>query len=196
MSEAADKSDSPIVVCDANVLYPIVMTDLILSLGNAELFYPRWTDRIHEEWMRNLLADRPDLDPAKVERRRKQMDAAIDDCLIEGYEHLISDVSLPDQDDRHVLAAAIHGNAQVILTFNQRHFPKKALAPYGIIAEHPDNFLSALMGRVADEVVSVVEEMRARKTRPPVPWDELLRKIANQRLPKFAEALRNEVPDR
>ncbi len=69
------------------------------------------------------------------------MDAAIDDCLIEGYEHLISSLTLPDTDDRHVLAAAIHGKAQVILTCNQRHFPKKALAPFGITAEHPDHFL-------------------------------------------------------
>jgi hypothetical protein len=51
------------------------------------------------------------------------------------------------------------------------------------------------MGRFADEVISVVEEMRARKTRPQISWDELLRKIANQRLPKFAAALRSEIPD-
>lgn len=192
MNEAADKSDS-LIVCDANVLYPIVMTDLILSLRSAELFHPRWTDQIHEEWMRNLLADRPDLDPAKIKRRRKQMDSAIDDCLIEGYEHLIPSLILPDQDDRHVLAAAIHGDAQVILTFNQRHFPKKVLVPYEISAEHPDNFLSHLMGRFAEQVISVVEEMRARKTRPPLSSDELLRKIENQKLPNFVAALRNEI---
>jgi hypothetical protein len=58
------------------------MTDLIISLGSAELFHPRWTSQIHDEWMRNLLADRPDLDPSKVERRRRQMDQAIDDCLM------------------------------------------------------------------------------------------------------------------
>jgi predicted nucleic acid-binding protein len=196
MSEATDKSDSPLVVCDSKVLYPIVIADLILSLGTAEVFHPRWTDQIHEECMRNLLADRPDLNPANVERRRKQMDAAIDDCLIEGYEHLISGLSLPDQDDRHVLTATIHGNAQVILTFNQRHFPKMVLVSYGISAEHPDNFLSALMGRSAEGVISAIEEMKARKTRPSISWDELLRKIENQRLTKFAVALRNEIPGR
>jgi hypothetical protein len=84
MSDAADDPESLIVLCDANVLYSIVMTDLILSLGSAELFHPRWTDQIHDEWMSNLLADRPDLDHAKIERRRNQMDAAVDDCLIEG----------------------------------------------------------------------------------------------------------------
>ncbi len=179
-----------VVVCDANVLYSIVMTDLILSLGSAELVYPRWTNRIHDEWSRNLAADRPDLDPAKIERRRKQMDAAIDDCLIEGYEHRMPGLTLPDKDDVHVLAAAIHGGAQIILTYNQRHFPKKALAPFGLTAPHPDDFLTALLERRTVEVVSVIEEMRARKTKPALSWEEMLRKIANQRLPKFSAKLR------
>jgi hypothetical protein len=63
-----------------------VLTDLLLSLGVTELLRPRWTTQIHEEWMRNLLADRPELERAKIERRRDQMDAALDDCLVTGYE--------------------------------------------------------------------------------------------------------------
>lgn len=179
-----------LVVCDANVLYSIVLTDLLLSLGSADLFYPRWTARIHDEWSRNLAADRPDLDPAKIERRRRQMDAAIDDCLIEGYEHLIPSLTLPDMDDVHVLAAAIHGGAQIILTYNQRHFPKKALTAFGITAPHPDDFLTSLLERHAAEVKAVIEEMRARKKKPAMSWEELLRKIENQRLPKFIARLR------
>ncbi|MDX2030372.1 MAG: PIN domain-containing protein [Blastocatellia bacterium] len=185
-----DAAEPAVVVCDANVLYSIVMTDLILSLGSAELFYPRWTDRIHGEWMRNLLADRPDLDPAKVERRRRQMDAAIDDCLILGYQDLIPSLSLPDNDDLHVLAAAIHGKAKVIVTCNLRHFPKKNLAPFGITAMHPDNFLTALTDRHEDEVKEVLEEMRSRKTRPPISGEDMLRKIENQPLPQFVAKLR------
>jgi len=190
MNEAARRAEPVVVVCDANVLYSIVMTDLIISLGSAELFHPRWTNQIHDEWTRNLSADRPDLEPAKIERRRKQMDAAIDDCLIEGYEHLIPNLTLPDKDDCHVLAAAIHGKAQAILTYNQRHFPKKALAPFGIAAPHPDDFLTALVDRHADEVKEILEEMRARKTRPAVSWEEMLRKIENQKLKQFTEKLR------
>jgi predicted nucleic acid-binding protein len=190
MSDAADDPESLIVLCDANVLYSIVMTDLILSLGSAELFHPRWTDQIHDEWMRNLLADRPELDQAKIERRRNQMDAAIDDCLIEDYERLIPTLTLPDEDDRHVLAAAIHGKANVILTFNQRHFPKQALSSFGIIAQHPDEFLTSLADRFADEVQEVIEQMRLRKTRPALSQEEMLRKIENQGLPNFTAKLR------
>jgi len=66
MSEVARATDCPLVVCDANVFYSIVTTDLILSLGVAELFRPRWTQQIHQEWMRHPLANRPDLDPARI----------------------------------------------------------------------------------------------------------------------------------
>ncbi len=190
MSEAVRTTDNPIIICDANVLYSIVSTDLVLSLGVAELFRPRWTQQIHDEWMRKLLINRPDLDPAKIERRRKQMDEAIEDCLITGYEELIPKLNLPDNDDRHVLAAAIHAQAQVILTYNQRHFSRRVLAPYGIIAQHPDKFLTTLMERFSTEVRDTLEEMRARKTRPSLSQAEILRKLANQKLPKFVAALR------
>lgn len=190
MSEAVRRAAPPLVVCDANVLYSIVMTDLILSLGVAELARPRWTEQIHEEWTRTLLANRPHLDPAKVARRRQQMDEALDDCVIEGYEARIAQLRLPDPDDRHVLAAAIHARAQVILTYNQRDFPLQVLAPYGIRAQHPDDFLMTVMKRFSPEVKETLEGIRARKTRPPLSAAELLQKLANQQLPKFVAALR------
>lgn len=190
MSDAAGTTDDPIVICDANLFYSIVTTDLLLSLGVAELFRPRWTNQIHNEWMRSLLANRPDLDPAKIARRRRQMDEAIDDCLVEGYEYLIPELNLPDHDDCHVLAAAIHAQAQVILTYNHRHFPRRALAPYGITARHPDDFLAALVKRFSQVVCETLEEMRARKTRPPLSQVEILRRLENQQLTKFVGALR------
>ena len=140
--------------------------------------------------MRKLRANRPDLDPAKIERRRQQMDEAIDDCVIAGYEALIPQLQLPDPDDRHVLAAAIHAQAQVILTYNRRDFPRRVLAPYDITAQHPDDFLMTLMKRFSTEVRETLEEMRARKTRPPFSQAVLLQKLANQQLPKFVAALR------
>ncbi|MEK7831190.1 MAG: PIN domain-containing protein, partial [Acidobacteriota bacterium] len=68
----------PVVLCDANVLYSILMTDLILSLGEAELFRPRWTNEIHEEWIRNVLEDQPERTREDLERRRAFMDQTID----------------------------------------------------------------------------------------------------------------------
>jgi predicted nucleic acid-binding protein len=190
MSDLVPASEVPLVVCDANVFYSIVLTDLLLSLSVAELLRPRWTAQIHEEWMRNLLVDRPELERAKIERRRDMMDRAIDDCLITGYESLIPTLQLPDADDCHVLAAAIHSQAQIILTSNLRDFPATVLAPYSIVAQGPDEFLTQLVEQHPTEVQSVIAEMRARKTRPPVALTELLQKLAQQNLPQFVARLR------
>ncbi len=159
-------SEAPLVICNANVFYSIVLTDLLLSLSVAELLRPRWTAQIHEEWMRNLLADRPELERAKIERRREMMDRAIDDCLIMGYEPLIPTLQLPDADDRQVLAAAIHSQAQIILTSNLRDFPATALAPHGLVAQGPDEFLTQLVEQHPAEVQAVIEEMRGAQNAP------------------------------
>ena len=189
MSEELHALERPLVVCDANVFYSIVLTDLLLSLGVAGLFRPRWTEQIHAEWMRNLQANNPTLEPANIERRRALMDAAIEDCLITGYELLIPTLHLPDADDRHVFAAAIHVQAQVIVTYNLRDFPATTLAPHNLTAQHPDEFLTALIGQEPAAVLAVLEEMRARKTRPPLTMEELVQKIAKQKLPHFVARL-------
>ena len=117
-----------VVVFDACVLYPAPMRDILIRLATAGLFAAKWTDRIHDEWTRNLLAQRPDLADA-LERTRSLMDQAVPDCLVEGYESLIEGLSLPDPDDRHVLAAAIRAGAQTIVTINLKDFPALSLAP-------------------------------------------------------------------
>jgi predicted nucleic acid-binding protein len=106
----------PIVLCDANVFYSILMTDLVLSLSEAGLFRPRWTNEIHEELIKSVLEDQPQRTREQLERRRAFMDQAIDHDLIENYERHIDSLSLPDPDDRHVLAAAIEAAAEILLT--------------------------------------------------------------------------------
>ena len=69
------------------------------------------------------------------------MDANVRDAKIEGYEYLISNLSLPDENDRHVLAAAIHASADAIVTFNLKDFPEEELQKYNIEAIHPDDFI-------------------------------------------------------
>lgn len=113
----------PVVVYDANVLYPSTLRDVLIRVGVARLVHPKWTDRILDEVFRNLRANRPDLDPERLDRTRRLMNDAIRDVTVTGYEHLISRLDLPDLNDRHVLAAAIHAEAQVIVTRNLRDFP-------------------------------------------------------------------------
>ena len=69
------------------------------------------------------------------------MDENINDALVSGYEHIVDQLTLPDADDRHVLAAAIHDGANIIVTVNLRDFPADTLATHGITALHPDTFI-------------------------------------------------------
>ena len=101
-------------------------------------------DQIHEEWIRNVLKDRPDLTEQQLTRTRQLMDEAVPDSLVTGYEPLIDNLKLPDVDDRHVLAAAIRAKAEVIVTFNRKDFPADTLAEFDIFTQHPDDFVDSL----------------------------------------------------
>jgi hypothetical protein len=126
---------------DANVLYPAPVRDLLLQLAVTDVYKARWTADIHREWMENLLENEPHRDRAKLERTRHLMGSNTRDALVKGYEALIPSLRLPDANDRHILAAAIVGRCDVIVTANLKHFPEAALAPFGIEAQHPDEFL-------------------------------------------------------
>src|SRR5262245_39324122 len=112
-----------IVVYDASVLYPSALRDLLIRIAQMGLVQARWTEEILDETFNALMRDRPDLDPARLDRTRTLMGTAVRDWKVVGYEPLVDALKLPDPDDRHVLAAAIRARAQVIVTANLRHFP-------------------------------------------------------------------------
>src|SRR3954467_1188927 len=105
---------------DANVLYPAPLRDLLVRLATKGLFQARWTARIQEEWISNLLLNRPEITRDQLERTRRLMERAVPGCLVTGYEPLVESMNLPDPNDRHVLAAAVCGRADVIVTRNLR----------------------------------------------------------------------------
>lgn len=105
-----------IVIYDANALFGNTQRDLLIRLAQSGLVQAKWTHAILDEVQRNLAANLPDIDPAKLERLRTLMINAVPDCLVEEYESIIEGLKLPDPDDRHVLAAAIKANAQMIVT--------------------------------------------------------------------------------
>src|SRR5207248_1050362 len=142
---------------DACVLYPAPLRDLLLNLALTGLFQARWTEAIHEEWISSLLAERKDLAREKLERTKQKMNEAVEDCLIADYEGLIPSINLPDENDRHVVAAAIRGRCDVIVTSNLKHFPAKSLEPYGIEAWHPDQFVAHLLELDAGRVYAAVK---------------------------------------
>lgn len=167
---------------DACVLYPAPLRDLLLQLSTTGLFRAKWSDEIHDEWIRSVLATRKDLKREQLERTRQLMDAHTRDCLVTGYEPIIEGLSLPDPDDRHVLAAAIRGRADVIVTYNLKDFPTKALAPLEIEAQHPDEFISNLADLVPQAVCAAARTCRSRLKKPVKTADEYLAHLGGQQL--------------
>lgn len=179
-----------IVIYDSCVLYSAPLRDLFMRLALTDLYHAKWTREIHKEWMRNLLKNRPDLPAERLESIREKMDLHVRDCLVEGYEDLIDGITLPDPNDRHVLAAAIRANAQSIVTYNLSDFPASCLSRYEIDAQHPDDFLRHLLDLAPAKVIATVQETRKSLKNPPKSSDEYLSILEKQSLPQTCAYLR------
>lgn len=177
------------VVYDANVLYPSYLRDLLIRVAQAGLVQAKWTDRILDETFRNLRANRPDLDPGKLDRTRELMCRAIPDCLVIGYEPLIEAVELPDKDDRHVLAAAIKAQAQLIVTDNLKDFPADALTAWNVEAQSPDRFLHDLVDLDQPTVYGAVQRIADSMKNPPGTVGDVLASLEREGLVETVAAL-------
>src|SRR5215471_19401065 len=175
---------------DANVLYPAPVRDLLLQLAVTDVFKARWTADIHREWIENLLDNEPHRDRAKLERTRDLMDSNARDALVTGYETLIPSLRLPDDNDRHILAAAIVSRCDVIVTSNLKDFPEAALAPFGIEAQHPDEFLCNHLNLAQGLFCRCVQKIRERLKNPPFTTDEYLETLTRNGLVATAAELR------
>jgi predicted nucleic acid-binding protein len=175
---------------DANVLYPAELRSFLMYLALTGLFHAKWSADVHEEWISNLLMNRPDLTREKLERTRMLMDSHAMDAVVTGYEDLIPGLRLPDPNDRHVLAAAMRGRADVIVTMNLRDFPVEVLEPLGIEAQHPDEFVLHLLDLAPGAVVAAAEAHRLSMKNPPRSPSEYLSTLERQGLSKTVLVLR------
>ncbi|MDE0033244.1 MAG: PIN domain-containing protein [Deltaproteobacteria bacterium] len=167
---------------DANVLYSAPIRDLFLQLAVSDVFRVKWTADIHREWIEALLRNEPHLHRAALERTRSLVDRATRDCLVTGYEELVPALDLPDPDDRHVLAAAIAGGCDAIVTKNLQDFPKITVNPFGIEVQHPDEFLSNHVKLTPGIFCESVRKVRARLKAPPLSVREYLVNLSDQGL--------------
>jgi predicted nucleic acid-binding protein len=179
-----------VVVYDACVLHPAPVRDLLIRLARTGLVRARWSEAILDECFRSILGRRPDLRPEALARSRQLMNEAIADCLVTGYESLIEGLSLPDLDDRHVLAAAIKAGAQVIVTANLMDFPADKLSPFNVEAKHPDEFVLNLIDLAPATVALVVSEQAAALRSPPRTVFELLDTLQGQGMVQSVAKLR------
>jgi predicted nucleic acid-binding protein len=167
-----------VAVLDACVLHPAPLRDLLLRLAMTEIYRARWSEAIHDEWMRSILQRRPDLTLGRLERTRRLMDASVPDSLVTLADRHQPQRSmsrgLPDPDDEHVLAAAVHGGAEVIVTYNLDDFPAAVLQPHGVTAEHPDTFLCGLLQLSPLAFIDTVRKQQGALRNPLRTMDELL----------------------
>ena len=156
------------VVYDADVIHRAPVRDLMIRLALRPRLNlrARWTERILDEMVDSITRRRPELRD-RLGRTRDPMCEAVPDCLVTGWESLVDGLHLPDPDDRHVLAAAIRAHAGVIVTYNTDDFPAEDLEPFGIVAQHPDPFLTYLVDLAPAVVVQVLQEQVAALAAPP-----------------------------
>lgn len=175
---------------DACVLYPLAMTDALLSLATAGLFAAKWTTRIEEEWIAALERQRPDLIGRLDVRRHSMREAVVDWEIPErAWRHRLPGITLPDENDAHVLAAALAGHVDCIVTLNLKDFPAEVVDGFGVEVIHPDTFLVHQWDLEPDTAIEAFRRMRARRRSPsssPLEFAEALRKAG---LPMLAERL-------
>ena len=179
----------PVAFLDANVLYPAELRSFLMYLALAGTFQARWSKDVHEEWISNLLANRPDLSRTQLERTRQLMDAHAPGSLVTGFEYRMKGLTLPDPDDRHVLAAAVHSQSGVIITNNLKDFPGRVLQEHKLSAQAPDDFVMTLLTADPDAVRNAAETHRVSLKNPPKTVDEYLSTLALQGLVNTASAL-------
>ena len=181
------------VVYDACVLYPAPLRDLLMHLALSDLYRARWSDMIHDEWTRHVLANRPDLTEEHLRRTRQLMNAHVRDCLVTHFEHLIPSIKLPDAGDRHVVAAAIQAGASLIVTFNLKDFPPDALRPYNLAAQHPDDFIFDLLDLHTAGVLEAAANHRRSLKNPPKTAEEYLDTLLAQGLTQTVAVMRQWI---
>lgn len=179
-----------VVLYDACVLYPAPLRDLLIRLANTGIARARWSEVILDECFRNILEQRPGLKPEALSRTRELMKQAVPNGIVTGFEPLIEGLTLPDPDDRHVLAAAIRAGAQAIVTFNLRDFPIEKLAPYNIEPQHPDDFVLHAIDLAPGLVTKAVSDQAAALKNPPRTVGELLDTLREQGLVRSVAKMR------
>ncbi|SEH75873.1 Predicted nucleic acid-binding protein, contains PIN domain [Mycolicibacterium rutilum] len=171
------------VVLDACVLLPYQLADLLLRLADAELYEPLWSEAILEEVHRNLIGTFG-VPTEKATKRLNHMRSAFPNANVTGYENLM-DTMTTEPKDRHVAAAAVRGNAALIVTANIRDFPPDALEPYDIEVIHPDDFLQDQLDLSPALTLECLQRQRTEYTRPQFTFTEFYLTLAKT-VPEFA----------
>jgi predicted nucleic acid-binding protein len=185
----------PVAVYDACVLYPFHLRNLLVQCAVDRLVDARWSQEIHDEWIRNLVAKRPALSAERLTRTRDLMDQVLPDANVAGHLVHVSKINLPDPDDRHVVAAGIEARASAIVTWNVRDFPAAALRQFGLRKVSPDAFLMELYAAVPDLVIAATANARANLSASPQSAADYVEALRRQKLKRFADSIVGRIDE-
>ena len=174
-------------VLDTNVVYPVIIRDLLFWFAHYDLYTPKWSKQIFDEWKRVMKEKGVPEDEAN--KRTVKANLAFPDALVNHYEGLIDHLRLPDEDDRHVLAAAIKTNANVIVTNNLKDFPPEYLKSFGLNAKCADDFLTDIIDLNQDQAIKAFKEMVLNKKSPKMDEFEVLNQLRKAGLADTANYL-------
>lgn len=180
-----------VAILDACVLYPAPIRDLLLHLADVDLYIPKWTDKIHEEWTRNLLLNRSDISSKQLQRTVNAMQDAFPDANVFNYDSLTQSIELPDPNDAHVVAAAIRCEANVIVTANMKDFPNDYLNRFDMEAQLPDVFISRLIELNPEAAWKAFKNQVKNLRNPPIHSFALLDKFEMIGLTNVSKSLKH-----
>ncbi len=175
---------------DANVLYSATLRSVLLELARSKAFRIFWSEDVHREWMQALKRQHPHIPASRIARMRELMEGYVADATVTGYEPLIESLTLPDPNDRHVLAAAIQAGANVIVTANERDFPAAVLVPCNIAVITPDRLILRLLEADPNLVLVALEADRADLINPPLTREEYFAALERSGLTETTATLR------
>ena len=184
-----------VAVYDACVLYPFHLRNLLVQCAVDRLVEARWTNEIHEEWIRNLSANNPTIPIGHLHAARDLMNAAVPTATVTGYKTTIPSIVLPDANDRHVVAAAVAASASIIVTWNVRDFPTAELRRHGLQKQTPDLFLTRLYDRIPDLTIEAVAGARRNLRRSKVSPMEFVQALRRQKLVRFTAKIESRLSE-
>ena len=173
---------------DTNMLFPMSVMDVILTLDRVDAHRFVWSETLLAEWRRVVLRTRPD-STTRVDSLTAAIRAAFAATRVpeEDFMHLVPELSGPDPNDIVHMAAAIAGRATVLVTNNLPDFPAPVLAAHGIAVMSADSYLCRIAADLPDLVVGALNDISARKKRPPMPVPAIVKALEGAGASEFAD---------
>lgn len=178
-------------VLDTNIIYPIEIRDVLFWFAHYELFTPKWSNHIFDEWEKVM--KEKGVGEEEIKKRTNRANLAFPDALVSNYEPLIETLTLPDLKDRHVMAAAIKTNANVIITNNLKDFPKDYLGTFGLSVKSADDFITDIIDLNHEKAVEAFRKLVLNRRNPDLDEFEVLDILRKNGLKDSADYLHSLI---